>query len=214
MAVICPAVLAASPDEYHQQMAKIAHFAERIQIDLTDGKFAKQPTLRPSEAWWPVGVKADFHLMYQQPDGAVRTILEHQPNMIIIHAEADGQFGALAKLCRHHGVKIGLALLPKTPPQSIHSALDELDHVLIFSGKLGEYGGHADLDLLNKVQYLKQHKPELEIGWDGGVNERNISQLAFGGVEVFDVGGYLQTADNPEKAYHGLARIAEETGTT
>jgi len=36
----------------------------------------------------------------------------------------------------------------------------------------------------------------------------------FGGVDVLDVGGYIQDAADPQKAYERLARIAEETGTT
>jgi pentose-5-phosphate-3-epimerase len=54
----------------------------------------------------------------------------------------------------------------------------------------------------------------LEIGWDGGINDRNISQLVFGGVDVLNVGGYIQNANNPERAYNSLFRIADETGTT
>jgi pentose-5-phosphate-3-epimerase len=70
------------------------------------------------------------------------------------------------------------------------------------------------MDLLNKAEELKRHRPQLEIGWDGGVNERNISRLAFSGVDVFNVGGYIQNAEDPERAYKALSRIAEETGTT
>jgi pentose-5-phosphate-3-epimerase len=54
----------------------------------------------------------------------------------------------------------------------------------------------------------------LEIGWDGGVTDQNISQLAFAGVDVFNVGGFIQKAEDPEKAFHVLERIADETGTT
>ncbi|MBX4190752.1 hypothetical protein KW794_01555, partial [Candidatus Saccharibacteria bacterium] len=63
MPVICPSILASTPEEYRQQIEKVASFAERIQIDLTDGDFAKNQTIAPDEAWWPVGIKADFHLM-------------------------------------------------------------------------------------------------------------------------------------------------------
>ena len=214
MSVICPAILAAKPDQYHGQIEKVAHFAERIQIDLTDGKFATSRTVQPEDAWWPVGVQADFHLMYQRPDKAVDTILEHQPHMIIVHAEADGDFESFSALCRERGIKVGVALLQQTQPQAIQGALHLIDHVLIFSGNLGEYGGRANLDLLNKVGFIRQHKPDIEIGWDGGINDHNISQLAFGGVDVFNVGGFLQSSPDPEKAYNSLARIAEETGTT
>ncbi|HLG90897.1 MAG TPA: hypothetical protein VI336_01935, partial [Candidatus Saccharimonadales bacterium] len=63
MAVVCPAILAVDKDSYHKQIQNVAHFAHRIQIDLTDGTFAPHKTVSPEEAWWPVGFLADFHLM-------------------------------------------------------------------------------------------------------------------------------------------------------
>jgi ribulose-phosphate 3-epimerase len=214
MPIICPSILAADEQQYRGQIEKIGQFAERIQIDLTDGMFAKNKTVTPEQAWWPVGIKADFHLMYKSPEIAAEVILEHRPNMIIVHSEADGNFADLVGLCRKAGVKTGVALLARTPVDTILPALDSIDHVLIFSGELGRFGGHVNLDLLSKVKLLRQHRPDLEIGWDGGINSQNISQLSFGGIDVFNVGGFLQTADDPEKAYKTLSRIAEETGTT
>src|SRR4051794_19765215 len=97
MPVICPSILASTPEQYHAQIEKVASFAERIQIDLTDGQFAKSRTISPKDAWWPVGMQADFHLMYQRPHDAVDIILEHKPNLVIIHAEADGHFLSVAE---------------------------------------------------------------------------------------------------------------------
>jgi pentose-5-phosphate-3-epimerase len=71
----------------------------------------------------------------------------------------------------------------------------------------------VNLDLLNKVNALRQHRRDIEIGWDGGINDQNISQLAFGGVDVFNVGGYLQNSADPEKSFRTLVRITQETGT-
>jgi ribulose-phosphate 3-epimerase len=214
MQVICPAILANTQERYHEQIKKVAHFAHRIQIDLTDGQFAKSRTISPGDAWWPVGVKADIHLMYQKPHKAIDTILRHKPNMIILHAESDGDFMSLSKRLRSLGVKAGVALLANTSVNMIIPALDTIDHVLIFSGNLGEYGGHANFELLKKVDFLKQHKPNIEIGWDGGITDQNISRLSSGGVDVFDVGSFIQNANDPHRAYQSLERIAEETGTT
>lgn len=214
MPVVCPTILAPAADEYHSQMEKIAGFAERIQIDLTDGEFATGKTIGPKDAWWPAGIKADFHLMYKNPQPAVEVILRHRPHMIIIHAESAGNFTAIAHQLRGLDVKVGVALLPATSAAVVIPALADIDHVMIFSGSLGKFGGNANLDLLNKVREIKQNNPRIEIGWDGGINERNISQLVFGGVDVFDVGGYIQDAEDPQKAYHRLNRIAQETGTT
>lgn len=214
MPIICPTILAATANEYKQQMEKVAPFAHRIQIDLTDRLFASPATVKAEEAWWPVGIQADFHLMYKDPRSAVKAILEHKPHLVIIHAEGEGDFSQVAELCHAHGVKVGVALLQKTSPQTVLPALGAIDHVLIFSGELGKYNGHANTGLLSKVHFLRTHKPGLEIGWDGGINDQNISQLIFGGVDVFNVGSYLQTAQEPEKAFKKLQRIAEETGTT
>lgn len=215
MSVICPTITATNREEYHAQMEKVANFAHSLHIDLTDGKFAPSKTVAPADAWWPVGVRADFHIMYQNPLPVVREILKHQPNLIIVHAEADGNFEEFANFCHNHSVKVGVALLAKTPASSIIDGLELIDHVLVFSGNLGYQGGsQADLKLLTKVQELKQVKPTLEIGWDGGVNTQNVSQLVLAGVDVINVGGFIQSSENPEHAYESLARIADETGTT
>ena len=214
MPIICPTILAADPESYKDQIERVAHMGNRIQIDLTDQVFAKTKTIDPALVWWPVGVKADIHLMYQEPMAAVELIIAHDPNMIIIHAEAGGDFNKLSNYCRDRKVKVGVALLPQTSPEKLFNALAKIDHVLIFSGDLGNFGGHADLGLLSKVGILKKQKPELEVGWDGGINLQNIAQLVEGGVDVLNVGGYLQKAEKPEKAYSSLARIADETGTT
>lgn len=214
MSIICPSILANTDEKYRDQMHRIAHFAHRIQIDLTDGIFAAPKTVSAEKAWWPAGIKADIHIMHKDPEDAARIVARHKPHMIIVHAEADGSFEAFAHFCRQQNIKVGVALLQKTSPEHIVPALHLVDHVLIFAGDLGHYGGHADMHQLSKVEFLKHHKHDLEIGWDGGINDQNISQLAFAGVDVFNVGGFIQKAENPEKAYKVLDRIADETGET
>jgi len=214
MAIICPAILAADPHQYKNQINSIVHTAHRIQIDLTDNQFAHHPTIKPENIWWPVGFKADIHLMYAHPENVIESLVGHKPHLVIVHAEADGDFGELAQYCHENHVKVGVALLQQTPPEMILDSLDIIDHILIFSGSLGSYGGQADLNLLTKVKYLKDRKDGLEIGWDGGINEQNISELVFAGVDVLNVGGYIQNADDPVRAFHRLQRIADETGTT
>ena len=209
MAVICPAILAADENQYHREMEKVGQVAHRIQIDLTDGQFATARTIEPHQAWWPVGILTDFHLMYRQPLRAVETILKHKANMIIVHAEADGDFEQVARYCHHVGVKVGVALLPATSPELIRPALGVVDHVLIFDGNLGHYGGKANLELISKIAILKKLKPSLEIGWDGGVNKDNAAHLIKAGVDVLNVGGFIQNADDPAEAFRSLQGIAD-----
>lgn len=204
MAVICPTVTARDPHEYREQMERIARFAKRIHIDFMDGLFALSKSPSIDQAWWPHSIRTDLHLMYKRPDIYLDKLIELEPSLVVIHAEAEGEFGPFAEALHKAGIKVGVALLPKTQPALIEGSLDSIDHVLIFSGHLGQFGGKADLDLLDKAKRLKKLKPGLEIGWDGGINRQNVAALVEGGVDVLNVGGFIQKADNAPQAYKDL----------
>lgn len=190
-------------------MERVSHFAQRIHIDLTDGDFAPEKTVPISGVWWPGGVRADLHVMYRKPFDYLDELIALGPQLIIVHAEADGDFESFSEKVRSHGVEAGVALLPNTKVELLKNGLDFIDHVLVFSGNLGHFGGQADVRLLEKVAMLKQLKPTLEIGWDGGVNDQNAAQLAKAGVEVLNTGGFIQGAQSPNHAYATLKKVTE-----
>lgn len=204
MAIVCPTVLAQDTHDFREQLQRVEPFAERIQIDLTDGYFAPVKTIELEKIHWPKGVKADLHLMFGKPVLSLREIVGLKPHMVIVHAEASGNLYNFSRVLHKFGIKLGLALLPPTSVDEIAPALEYLDHVLIFSGDLGHFGGTADLQLLKKAQAVKALKPEIEIGWDGGINDQNIAALADGGIDVLNVGGFIQKASNPADAYAKL----------
>lgn len=205
MGSICPTVLADTPDEYREQMETVTPFADRIQIDLGDGNFTTS-TVAIADVWWPDTVLADIHLMYQEPFEAVKLLLEKRPHMIIIHAESSGDVGGMLDYIRQQGVLAGVALLQSTGVEAVHSLIEHADHVLIFSGSLGSFGGTADLALLGKVPQIRSIKPDIEIGWDGGANADNAARLADGGIDVINVGGAIQKALRPENAFRDIER--------
>lgn len=203
--IVCPAILASSADEYRKQIEQTVHAPVRLHIDLTDGTLTPGSTIRPDEVWWPGGMRADMHVMYKRPFEHAELLMDLGPQLIIVHAEAEGEFAKFAKRAHRRGVEVGVALQAQTPVSVILPALELIDHVLIFSGSLGEFGGHADLTLLDKVKALHSKKPSLEIGWDGGVNTDNISQIAAAGVTVLNSGGFIQKSDDPVRAFHQLS---------
>jgi len=205
---ICPTVTATNAHTFRQQMERVAPFARRVHIDLMDGIFAPRKSLSPSEVWWPAGVKADIHLMFQNPAKQLDTIINLRPDLIIIHAEADGNFFEIAQRIKKAKINVGLALLKQTSVIEIELALSVIDHVLVFSGNLGYQGGsQAELNQLTKIKSLRILKSDLEIGWDGGVTEHNIRQLADSSVDVLNVGGYIQRAEDAGSAYAKLMKL-------
>ncbi len=208
MVDICPAILATYPEEYKRQVERVTPFATRLHIDIADGVFAPNKTVAASDIWWPGGMRADIHVMHRRPIEIVDTLIALSPQLVIVHAEADGDFMTLAKQLHYHGIEAGIALLPKTSVELIKPALDVVDHVLIFSGDLGHYGGEVDMGLLQKVVQLRKLSKRIEISWDGGVTDQNIKALIDQGVEVAVSGGFIQKASNPAKAYNDLKKAA------
>lgn len=203
---ICPAITARTADEFRKQIEKVSTVAVRLHLDVSDGQLTPVQLIEIADIWWPGGVRADIHVMYKQPFDHTALLLNLRPQLIIVHAEADGDFAAFAEKAHRQGVEVGVALQQDTPAEILRPAIELIDHVMIFSGKLGTFGGEADLSLLEKVKQLRQMKSQLEIGWDGGVNADNARQLVEGGVQVLNSGGFIQKADNAVDAYWALER--------
>jgi ribulose-phosphate 3-epimerase len=209
MATICPTVTAEDLHTYRSQLERIEQFASRIHLDFMDGLFTSNKSVDLQTAWLPKNTHVDLHLMYMRPDLYLSTIKKLQPSLVIVHAEAKGDYRSFAASLKQEGVKTGVCLLQDTPVSLIQEHLDMIDHVLIFSGNLGHFGGNVNTELLKKVASLKQMRPDLEIGWDGGVNDKNAKQLVRSGVDVLNVGGFIQKAKNPKEQYEVLvAQIA------
>lgn len=205
MSTICPAILADSPAEFDRQIQVVAPFADRIQIDLMDEGFTGVlNSMSLENVWWPHHIIADIHLMYERPFDHLNTLAKIRPSMVIIHAEANVHHMHFAAELHRAGIKAGIALLPETPITFLERVIDSFDHLLIFSGNLGHFGGAADMNLLSKIGAAKQMNPDIETGWDGGVKPANAKMLADGGVDVLTVGGYIQKATRPKDAYSSL----------
>lgn len=208
MTTICPTVTAREPHEYRAQMERLEPFAQRIHVDAADGDFAPVKLIGFDNIWWRGDRTIDLHVMYRRPFEHLEIILALKPRLVIVHAEAEDNVVYFADSLRQHGIEAGLALLPGTAVGSVAPLLPHFDHAMIFSGNLGHQGGSAvDFDLLKKAAELRRHKPALEIGWDGGVNDSNAGQLAAGGIEVLNVGDFIQWAADPAAAYAKLEAV-------
>ncbi|MEK9196607.1 MAG: hypothetical protein AAB914_04525 [Patescibacteria group bacterium] len=201
MAILCPTVLATTEEEYNSQIKLATNLTKRIQVDLMDGVFAPSKSVGFDKVWWPADVHADVHLMYQNPHDYLDQLIKLKPHMVIIHAEADAHHMHFAAELHKHDIKAGIAILADTTVDSIEQIIHSFDHILVFGGKLGYFGGQPDLGILSKVDQIKEHHPDVEIGWDGGVSDQNAKQLAEGGIDVLNAGGYIQKADNPQANY-------------
>lgn len=205
MATICPTITVETKEDFDRQLSNIDSFAKRVHVDIADGSLAPRKLLDVDELILPTKLAYDLHIMSKQPALIVEKSIKLKPNLVIIHAEAEGDFLNVMDKLHLEGIKVGIALLQQTSASIILPVIKQINHVLVFSGNLGYQGGSfADLALINKVKWLRQMNQDIEIGWDGGVNDINVSSLVAAGVDVINVGGYIQRSDDPSTAYGKL----------
>lgn len=211
-AQIAPTVLAETTDQFKTMMERIHQLADRVHIDISDGEFAPTFTINANEAWWPEGWHADIHAMVARPSEYVDQLIALKADLIIFHAEVQEDLLPVMQKIKSAGIKAGIALQRPTVPSTVAGLIEAADHVMIFSGNLGHYGGNASLMQLEKVRLVRDIKPEVEIGWDGGVTIDNAFGLAQGGVDVLNVGGAIAKAADPAAAYKSLVAEINKHG--
>ena len=217
MAVIAPAVLAESVEGFAHDLSVAASVSNRVQIDLADGEFAPNRTVGIEQIYCPDGVDIDLHVMFDNPSAHLETMIAVKPSLVIVHYEAKHLHNTKAiedirKQLQSAGIKFGLAILPNTSVDDVSAHLGSLDHVLVFTGELGHYGGKMQTDCLSKISRLKAINPSLEVGVDGGIDEANIAGVVRAGADVLNVGSFIQKASRPQEAYDTLKlAIAQQT---
>ena len=204
---IVPTILTDNKQDYRAQAERINVFTRRVQIDVTDGVFAPTQTLDITNVWWPRNWEADLHLMAAYPSQHLDTILKLSPSLCILHAEASEDLLPSFQQLKEAGIKVGVALLPSTFPGDVQHYIQAADHVLIFAGQLGVQGSPADLMQMEKIPLVRNMKPEVEIGWDGGANLTNVRALAHADLDVINVGSAISRAPVSKNWYPRLIKM-------
>lgn len=212
MSQIVPTIMVETVDQFRAQVERITPFARRVHIDLSDGEFAPTFLLSENQIYWPEGWEVDVHAMVARPSEHLGKLLQLKPSLVVLHAEAQEDIIPHLETLKQAGIRAGVGLLKTTVPSTVRNAIEAADHVMIFSGDLGKHNGTASMMQLEKIRLVKKIKPEVEIGWDGGVRVDNAYTLSQGGVDVLNVGGALAEAVNPAEVYNQLVAEINKHG--
>lgn len=212
MATVVPTITTADKAIFDKNLQNFLQFSKRIQIDTSDGTFAATKMVGLDEMKFPAEAQIDLHLMTAKPSEYLARVVELKPSLCIVHIEVDDDLMKIAQSLHGAGIKFGLALLKGTFPRRAQQLISEADHMMIFSGSLGEQGGQADLLQYEKVPIIRDLKQDIEIGWDGGANLSNVRAIAHAGVDVVNVGSAITNAPDPAAMHKALSEEAERKG--
>jgi ribulose-phosphate 3-epimerase len=95
-------------------------------------------------------------------------------------------------------IKVGMAINVETTIEQVRSLLPSIDHLVVFTGRLGHNGGEFRADCLEKISQARAINPGLEIAVDGGLNQETGRLAIEAGADVLDVGSFIHDAKDPK----------------
>lgn len=198
---IAPSILGIDYGDMNRHLAEIAPFSDLFHVDVMDGNFVNNLTIGP-----PVveriqtDVPLDLHLMINSPDKYIEAFAKAGAYSITIHAEASTDLKRDIALIKDQGCKACVSINPATDVDVIKDVLPELDMVLVMSVVPG-WGGQSFMsEVLEKVTWIRENYPDLDIQIDGGISDKTAPAAVKAGANVLVSGSYILKDPNPAEA--------------
>lgn len=193
---IAPSILSADCTRLGQQVEEaIAAGADRIHIDVMDGRFVPNITMGAfvvSALRQFTSLPLDVHLMIVEPERHIEAFAEAGADIITVHWEASPNLHRTLQYIRSLGVKAGVAINPHTPATHLETVLHMLDNIIVMTVNPG-FGGQAFLpETMTKVRALRQIQGHaIDITVDGGIDAETIRTAKQAGANVFVAGSAI-----------------------
>ena len=201
--IVAPSLLAADFSRLKEEVQEVEKCgAEYLHLDVMDGNFVPNisygspviSAIRPHS-----NLVFDVHLMVEEPDRFIKDFVDAGADIITVHVEAIKHLHRTIQLIKSYGKKVGVALNPATPIETLKHVVKEIDMILIMSVNPG-FGGQAFIpEVLSKIEELRKLYPEMDIEVDGGVNDKTVEAIKEAGANVLVAGSYLFSGNYKEK---------------
>jgi ribulose-phosphate 3-epimerase len=201
MVEIIPSILTKDPLEAIEMIKKCDGIVQRVQVDIIDGIFANNVTIKPRELTnLDVFLGLDFHLMVNEPIDWVERCLGVGADRIIGQIEMMTSQRAFVEKVEEKNLRLGLAIDLNTPISDIDESLyEKLDVVLVMSVKAGFGNQKFEAVALKKIKELNEirtkRKTPFRICIDGGETEDVIDDSVLVGADEVVIGRRLFKGD-------------------
>lgn len=211
---VVPSILTEDPKTLEIMVREAESFTSYVQFDIMDGQFVPSRSISYQDLMAiPIKFNWEAHLMVACPEDYLDNFSKAGAKKVVFHYEAKSSPQSVISRARGLGLEVGLAINPETDVPAFLPLVDEVDSVLFLTVHPGFYGSEFVPEVLDKVVELRQSRPSIEIGADGGIKESNIVQIARSGVDVFCVGSAILLQPKPAEKYYNLAALIKEVSS-
>lgn len=185
--------------------------AQWLHIDIMDGVFV------PNISYGMPVLKAvgkhttkplDVHLMIIKPDRYIDVFADLGAAILTVHYEACTHLHRTLQAIKARGMKAGVAINPHTPIHVLEDIIQDIDLVCVMSVNPG-FGGqsfieHSYKKVVKLKELIKESGASTLIEIDGGVTDKNATQLIEAGADVLVAGSYIFGNPDPQKVIENL----------
>lgn len=217
MTKIIPAIIPETFQLLRSEMGQVAEFVDRVQVDVTDGRFTPEATwpynegreidrfdeIIAQERGFPhwKDLQFEIDLMVEKPEQVIDDWIKTGASAIIIHADSTEKFSDIAEKLRERGVEVGLAILPSNRNSVVKNHRKEIDFLQVMGNdKIGYHGVELDPLVYQKIEDLRERFPDLPIGVDIGVDFQTAPELVSAGATRLASGSTIYESDDLEAA--------------
>lgn len=212
MKLIAPSILSADGSKLGEEILAVEKAgADWIHVDVMDGNFVPNITMGPSiisSLRKITKLPFDVHLMIDNPDRYIESFYKAGADIITVHVEATNHLHRIVDLIKSFDLRAGVSLNPATPLEQVEEIIHYIDLLLIMSVNPG-FGGQqfigtslAKIARARKMLDGMPRRPLLEV--DGGVNLKNIGDVAEAGADVIVAGAAVFGTEDYQKTITSL----------
>lgn len=166
-----------------------------LHYDVIDGNFAPDFTMGSSTIdlfKTNSKLKSDYHLMVEEPSRVFDMFQAGKEDILYIHQECCRNLHRDLTKIRQKGLKVGVALCPATPLETLEYIIEDIDVVLLMTVNPGYKGQPLVPQTIKKIANLKKIIKNMElntkISVDGNVNQSTIPKMIAAGSDILILG--------------------------
>lgn len=218
---IAPSILSADFMHLADQVSLIEEAgAGFVHVDVMDGHFVPNLTIGVpivKQLKKITALPLDVHLMIDNPDVQLPWYLDAGADLVCMHTEAFPDLEsviAAIEMAREAGVRVAMAVKPKTSVFALAEIIPLLDMVLVmsvepgFSGQSYIEGSDSKVARVAEMARTAGVEPLIEV--DGGMGVKTVGGVCAAGADVIVAGNAVYAAPDPAKALRELKAAAEK----